>query len=73
MVTICKLCQIVYVRKKTQHIILRFRAFNKRIGFFSSFLMDKTARPLKIPPEYLHYADRHSLFEFFQVIYSLIQ
>lgn len=34
--------------------------------------MDQTLRPLNIPPEFLNYAERHTLFELFQVIYSLI-
>jgi len=29
--------------------------------------MDQTLRPLKIPPEYLHYAEQNTLFELFQV------
>ena len=62
MVTICKLCQIVMLEKTTS-----IRSASSPLNI----LMDQTSRPLKIPPEYLHYAERHSLFEFFQVIYSL--
>ena len=33
-----------------------------------STVMDQTGRPLSLSPEFLHYADRHALFELFQVI-----
>jgi hypothetical protein len=29
--------------------------------------MDQTTRPAKIPPEFLLYAEKHALFELFQV------
>ena len=33
--------------------------------------MDQSQRPSTIAPEYLHYAERHTLFELFQVIFSI--
>ena len=35
--------------------------------FYCFIVMDQTSRPLNIPPEFLLYAEKHTIFELFQV------